>query len=500
VAFVSVPLAPVHPTPDERGRYFPKREYRDRAFVPWMEAEPRLMEPVLPDEAPITRCAYDAWRQAWTRARRPTPPLDWVSNYFDPSPDDQPLRLRDVAFASLASALAGGWLPAATSLDNFYREQFTSGELPATLDRTTGREPADDRRRNLRGEPVDFAPFLRPQAQAQPLLAWVEWEHYLQNGAAERLAMVCEPLRQHLRFLLESTPSRGRLYAPEGEPSALAWNCQAALSARRLADMAQVLAVALDAQGRAEEAAARRNEQRQLLATARRLAEAVGGDLWDEGGRTFRDLDGPAPGYRPFWPLLAEVASPAQAEAVIATVQDLPAQWAAVGERLLPPGLEEDPTVAVLLTCMALRRHGRSEVAHRLAMAHVRQVARVWESTETFWSRYDVGAERPAPGAQPGLYAAGAVAAIRLVADFCIGLRPYAPAHRLEWDVHTLEYCGYERYRFDGQSVTLRAQGRARPEDPLAVEVLADRPFQLVVRVAGRRRIVDVRGRATLTV
>lgn len=500
MAFVSASITHLDPTPDDRGRYFPKKEYRDRAFVAWIEAEPRIMEAVLPDSTPLTQCYYHAWREAWQRTRRPLPDTGWVSNFFDPCPEEGPLDLEAVAFGTLLASLAGDPVPAARSLDNFYREQFSSGEIPAQLDRSTGREQESFRRRNMRQEPVDFAPFLLPQGQGAPILAWVEWEAYLQTGDQERLSLIHEALLRHYRFLHDQPRHATGLY-PDGQGVCrVAWNSQLVLTARRLSEMCGVLAVQADLAANSEEGVRLRAEQRKLTTEADELRQAISAHLWDGEAQSFRDLGSPSDRATAFWALLAEVADSAQADALAGPLQGLDANWEQIGPVLFDGEPPAQTGPLVLVACHGLRRCGHGALAHHVALAYARLVAQVWRETGSFWSAYAADTVGPRDGAQPAFLLDAGIGAIRLVAEFCVGLRPNAPAQRLQWDVDTLEYCGHERYRFGGQSVSFRARGRAGFEDPLEIEVEADRPFHLVVRTGGRRKVIEIRGKASVSV
>ncbi len=503
--FWSTPLVPLAPTSNDRGKYFGKNKYRDKAFIPWIEEEPRIAEAVLPDSAPITRTYYDAWQQVWPQMRRPLPDTGLVSNYYDPCPADRPLHIETLAYSTLFASLSGDRVPAASSLDNFYCRQFMSGEIPATLDRATGYEPVDLRRRNWRGDSVDFAPFLEARSQAAPLLAWVEWDFYLQVGDQERLALIHDALARHLRFILESPTHASGLYLdPEGR-TGVVWNSQIICSCRRLADIDGVLAVQADSSGETARASELRAEMRSMRSEADHLSALVREKLWQPETATFaaESADTPVDRAAAAWALLAGAATPDQAQAFakpLSTLAD-PTDWSQVGRVLFQsdsdPRPEDDGLV--LVACHALRQYGHRVLAHDIALARVRQVAHIWGSTGSFWSTYDRSNLAPAPGAKAGMVL-GALPALRLTAEFCIGLQPYAPAMRLEWDVRTTEYCGHYRYRFAHQLVSLHAEPRASESAPVHAFIECERPIQLVLRCAQRRSVVQVRGKAELTI
>jgi hypothetical protein len=149
-----------------------------------------------------------------------------------------------------------------------------------------------------------------------------------------------------------------------------------------------------------------------------------------------------------------------------------------------------------------LERYGFDELAHDMALRHIRLVADVYQETGTIWENY-------APDFQePGKHVNGrpvvrdfvgwsGIGPILYLLEEAIGLRVNAPANRLEWTLRSSRRCGCERFRFAGHVASLVAEKAG--EGTRRVSVSSDGPFTLNLTSHGRERSVEVgKGETTI--
>ena len=519
-----------------RGAYFSKKEYRDSPLPDWITASQRLPEPMIFEDVPLRDAYWKAWELAFAHFRRPPLGSPLVSNYLDPLAEGR-LLLADLATAVQFLKLAHPLVPGVRALDNFYARQHEDGEICRDLEPETGRDydawvnhehlplfsRQDQRTPNLGREAP--APDLTLDGVGHPILAWAEWESYRQTGDADRLVMVWEPLLRYHRALQAHLRDARGLYvadwaAMDNSPrnahlgAGVDLSCQMAMAARQLADIARVVAREADNEGDGKKALAVRAEALRLLTEAEELSDTIRRHMWDADTGFFYDLkpDGTRSGVRTvaaFWSLLGGVATQEQAERLAGALRDPqafgtehPVPSLAAGDRRFDPdgGFYRGAVWPMMAAMVAkgLTRYGLRELARDVAMGHVRAVAAAYDETGTIWENYAPVGRRPGKPARPDFVGASAVGPIGLLIEYGIGLRAHAPLRQLEWDVQGLEYKGCERYWFAGTTVDLLAAGRQEPDDPVEIQVKTDRPFHLLVRVAGRTRRFTVSGSMTV--
>ena len=523
---------------ERRGGYFAKREYRDKPLPEWAPARLVLPRPVYPDDPRAVEAYWAAWQMVFAGFRRPPLGSGLVSNYLDPCADGR-LRMWDLVCAARFLDLAHDLVPGIRALDNFYAAQHPDGEICRELEED-GRDhepwvnregwPLFSRRSGRAAELGDRqapVPALTLDGQSHPLAAWAERESYRQTGDAARLGQVWPALVRHYRALCQHVRHAGGLYAadwsymdnsPRNGHLALGVDASAemVLIARCLAEIAPTVAREADAEGRRTDGLAVRRTAAGLVGEADALSAAIRERMWDEATGFFYDT---RPDGRPasvataaaFWTLTAGVASPEQAVRLAEWLRD-PAAFARVHRvpSLAASAAGYDPRGGyfrgavwpplVLAVVDGLRRYGIENLAHEIALNHLRNTAQVWADTGTFWENYAADAVAPGRPARRDFVGASALGPIALLLEWGVGLRANAPMRELTWTVRTVGAVGCERYLFAGTRVDVLAAARPSLDAPLHVTVVADRPIQMVVRTAGRQVARRVVGQQELTV
>ncbi len=485
----------------------------------------RLPAPIFSERPDWVALYWRAWELACRNFHLPAVGSGFVAPFIDAA-FNQNIFLWDTCFLTMFCNVAHPLVPGIGSLDNFYAKQHPDGEICREIDRQTGRDFAPWVNRegrplfsrwgwgglagDLRDDPVDYrgrpapatAPRLTLDALNHPLLAWAEWESYRVTGDRDRLARVYDPLVRYYRALQHYLRQGNGLYVTDwasmdnsprnlrlrGGGCGVDSSSEMALGARTLAAMAGELGDG-GAAGR-------------FGREADELSRAINAQLWDPVRRFYFDLtlEGqriPIRTVAGFWPLLAGVAGPDQAQA-LAEELDNPATFRrphrvptlAANEPGYDPaggywcGAVWAPTTTMVIR--GLERYGFAGQARDIALNHLEFVGRVDETTGTIWENY--AAETAAPGrpAQPDFVGWSGLGPICYLLEFAVGLQPDAAANTLRWRLATDSTVGCDRYRFNGQVLSLRAEpGAGRPES-WRVTVHAERACRLELTRGGQ--------------
>ena len=420
-------------------------------------------------------------------------------------------------------------VPGIASLDNFYAKQHADGEICREINRGTGKDCSAWVNREGRqlfsrwgwtgvgneavvyqGRPVPQPPpDLTLDALNHPILAWAEIESYRVTGDRQRLGKVYEPLVHYYRALQKYVRQGNGLYMTDwasmdnsprntflkGGGSAIDTSSQMVLFGRNLATIAESL-------GKASEATRYAHE-------ADQLGQAINALMWDPARHFYFDLTiegkrAPVKTVAGFWPLLAEVASAAQAEDLVKELEN-PAtfkRWHRV-PTLAADQASYDPAggywrgaVWAPTTTMVIRgleRYGHAALGRQIALNHLAIMGEVFQKTGTVWENYAPDAPAPGRPAKPDFVGWSGIGPIMYLLEFAIGLKPDAASDTLVWEVAWSKLEGVKRFRFNGHEVSLTAEpagGDGRL--PLKLSVVSDGPFRLVVRHAGREQVYPV--------
>ena len=510
-----------------QGLYFEKKQYVPHPLPKFEQMKAQLPSPVY-DENPLWVDLYwKAWELAFKNFREPTPESGFVSQFVDTAFNDN-IFLWDSCFITLFCNLAHPLVPGISMLDNFYIKQHETGEICREIQRESGLDfilwanqedaPLFSRWGWSFPEKVEPAPVVytgraapRPDprltldALNHPIAAWAEIESYRVTGDAERLRLVWEPLVRYYRALQKYLSQGNGLYitdwaSMDNSPrnprldkggAGIDISSEMVLFARNLSEIAGIL----DKPDYAD----------LFQAEADELAERINRLMWDEARRFYFDLTwgGKSADVKTvagFWPLLAKVSSPAQAEYLAAELQNPktfgrvhPAPTCAADE----PGY--DPagcywrggvwTHTNTMVIRGLENYGYDELARDIALRHLRIVAKVFERTGTVYEMYAPDAETP------GMNAVGetsigdfvgpsGITPILLFVEHGIGLKPDAPGNQLVWRINSNQRCGCERYRFNGHVADLIAEPSS--DGATRITVRSDAEFLLKVSRNGK--------------
>jgi glycogen debranching enzyme len=199
-----------------------------------------------------------------------------------------------------------------------------------------------------------------------------------------------------------------------------------------------------------------------------------------------------------FWTLLAGVASPEQADALVVELRN-PNSF---GRRHRVPTTPADqegfdpaggywrgavwaPTNTMVIR--GLERYGKNDLAREIALEHLQRMGEVFETTGTVWENYSPDHPTQGTPAMKDFVGWSGIGPILYFLEYAVGLQPDAPNNRLTWSLESKKRCGCERFRFNGHTATLTAEPPANASGTWRIVVESDGPFSLVVKQGGRK-------------
>ena len=472
-----------------RGAFFAKKKYQPEPLPAFATTKASLPAPVFDEHPEYVRCYWKAWELAFGHFRRPAPGSPFVSNYIDENFNES-LFLWDTAFMTMFCNYAYPCVPGIQSLDNFYCTQLADGEIVREVSELTG-------------EPNPASKPGTPDSLNHPILAWAEREAYRLSGDRERLGLVFEPLARYYRAYEKIRDEASGFYetswasmdnSPRLDGGKLACGidttAEMVLFARDLAYIARQLG--------------RRDEAARFEAEAAALAAKINERLWDEASGFYYDWakGGQRHEVRTiagFWPLLAEVAAPKQAERLVAHLQNTnqfcrPHRVPTVSAD--QPGYHPDGhywrggvwTPTDMMVVRGLERYGYQALARDIALNHLANVVEIFKKTGTVWEYYAPDAIKPGtePDPRPDFVGWTGVCPIVFFIEYAIGIRADAPANLITWNLQSPARAGVERLWFGGKTVSLVSE----PADAMgrrAVRVEASSPFRLIIEWKNQR-------------
>ncbi len=472
-------------------------------LVSYGEAKKRLPKPIWDGHRSHLACYDKAWELAFSNLCVPTENSGFVSSFIDTAFNGC-LFMWDSAFILMFAKYADRIFNFQKTLDNLYSHQHSDGFICREIEEKSGCD------RFTKHDPSSTGPNV---------LAWCEWEYYLNFSDKQRLLKVFYPLLCYHRWLKKNRTWRDGTYFSSG------WGCgmdnlprlqpqydrcfdhghmvwvdacmQMLLSCKLLINMARELSL--------EEFIP------ELEAEKTQLEAVINGSLWDEKDGFYYDRysDGSLNSVRhvgAFWALIAECASPERAERMIERLIDekefdtpfpVPALTKSHPDFSADGGYWRGGVWAPVtyMVLKGLDNYKKPSLAHRIAKKHLDAVVEVFERENTLFENY-------APEKLGGSFSRGGqskadfvgwtgLSPIAVLFEFVFGIKPLASENKIVWNVELLERHGVERYPFgkDGE-LTLICEARSdRSEEP-KITVKSNRPVEIEVLWDGKSKLV----------
>jgi len=284
----------------------------------------------------------------------------------------------------------------------------------------------------------------------------------------------------------------------EGGGTGIDISSEMVLFARQLSEIAETLG--------------KHDVEQQFARDADTLSELINRQMWDPSREFYFDLTlqgerAPVKTVAAYWTLLAKVASPAQASALVKEFDNS----ATFGRLNRVPTLAANepgydpaggywrgsawaPTETMVIR--GLENYGYQDRARELALSHLDLVAQVFKNTGTIWENYAPDAIAPGKPAKGDFVGWSGIGPIMYLLEYAIGLKPDATHNQLVWELQSQARAGCERYRFNGHVASLVAESVAGGHGKVEILVESDGDFTLQVRHKGKQRnFAVVRGK-----
>ena len=468
-------------------------------------ARGRLPQPFWDGHDTEIACYWIVWELAFRNLRQPNEKNGFITPFIDTAFNDC-LFLWDSVFILMFARYGSRTFNFQQTLDNLYHRQTPDGFITREI------QQWDGQMRFHRHDPPSTGPNV---------LAWSEWEYFLNTGDELRLAEVFPVLLGYHRWLrtfrtwrdgsywscglacgMDNQPRTPPGADPHVEHGHMAWvdaTAQAALSARLLVAMAATL----DRAGDVDD----------LRAEATTLGAFLNECMWDPARGFYCDRlrDGTlstVPSVAAFWTLLAGVVPGERLEVLMAHLHDpaefnrphrVPSMGASHPAYDATGGYWKGgvwpPTNYMVLR--GLTESGQDALAFEIATNHLRNVTEVYARTGTVWENYAPESASPGGIAKRDFVGLGGVGPVAVLLEYLFGLRPDVPRGRLVLDVRLTEAYGVTQYPFGANGLLDVAVGaRGGQDEEPAVRLRANRPLQVVLRWAGGERQIDVAAEA----
>jgi hypothetical protein len=462
---------------------------------------------------------------AYNNLTRPTLENGFAANYCDTAFNGN-LFMWDTCFITCFGLYGRRAFNFQKTLDTFYRKQHTDGFICREISEADG---------------GDCYPRFDPSSTGPNVMAWAEWNHYMKTGDLQRLEAVFPPLMAYHDWTrkyrtwqdgsywstcwgmgMDDLP---RLKGNENtawDHGRMTWvdaTFQAILSAKVLLQIAALLDRSAEVEYLHEE----------LI----RLNEYSNANLWDERKNYYFDryAEGNLSTVKhigAYWALLAGCVPENRLSAFVAHLEN-PSEFKRAHR--IPALSADDPSYSPTggywcggiwaptnyMVLKGLDACGQDRLAHEIAMNHLENVVKVFESEDfrwegaeqfrnffqlpdlkyddkhTLWENYAPDFITPGSHSKPGYVGWTGVPPITVLLENVFGLDPDAAANRLTWNIRLTEEHGVRRYPL-GQtgSLNLRCSKRAsRLEKPM-IEIHSNVPFTLELIWEGGTETVNI--------
>lgn len=453
----------------------------DNSPIPeFSQIKERLPLPLWENHDDYIRCYYRAWEIAFGNLFAPTKENGFVKNYIDAAFNGC-IFMWDSVFMLMFGKYADRIFKFQETLDNFYSHQHRDGFICRQICEKTGRDC-----------------FTRhdPSSTGPEVMAWCEWEYYLNFGDKDRLRRVFPCLILYHQWMQEHFTWRDGTYFSSGygcgmdnlprmdekyheafSHGHLIWvdACAQEMNACNiLIKMAKIL-------GR-EEFIDELSKERDLL------YKAINEKLWDETTGFYYDLknDDTFNGVKhigAYWTLLAQCVPSDKVEKFIQHLNN-------ENEFKTPhriPALSKDhpqfkvnggywcggiwaPTNYAVLK--GLDCYGKYELSYEIACNHLDNVVNIFKDSGTLFENYapeNVNG-KPVAGtpAKPDFVGWTGLSPISVMFEYVFGIKPDASNSKIIWNINLLDRHGIEKYPFGktGELTLICEKRNSENEEP----------------------------------
>ena len=526
----------------DRGMYFGKKSYDNAGLYSYEEVKDKLPHPSVSSHPEWRECYDYALKILFRNTHRPASGSGYVSNFVDAA-FNKDIFLWDTSFMTMFCNLLHPYIPGICSLDNFYCKQFEDGEIPREMVRDTGKDfllwvnaydsplySYFNNHYSYRGlskmKDVDYSelykpdlgrtvgkhPYLTLDNLNHPILAFAEWQSYLQTGDTDRLRMVFLPLLQYFRAFVYHLKHVSGLYVTDwasmdnsarnkGLYLAVDTSSEMVLFADHLLKIMDVL----EKCGKAIEGGQAIREE--LTREHDETKSAIQNLLWDEETHFYYDLDQNMNKIKiktaaAFWTIISGVAGPEELEWLCRYLNDektfnrlhrvpsLAADESAYdGEGDYWNGSVWAPLNTMIT--IGLEERGEYELARVIALNDTSCIADIFKTTGTIWENYPADYLNQGKSDHPDMVGWSGMAPIRFFIRYGVGLSQDMDGSLL-WNLRftdNAEEVSCENYWWMGKTATVKA---IRDSGSVTVTLKGKEPFTAKILYNGSVHTVEV--------
>jgi len=460
-----------------RGVFFDKAIHTPSPLPVFSDCRGRLPRPVIDANPEWLPLYWRAWELAFAHLKTPQPGSPFLSNYIDEAFSSNIFQW-DTIFMMSFMRYAHAVFPAIESLDNFYGRQHDSGYICREIREADG---------------ADFYYQGVDNTINPPLFAWAEVEWYQLSGDASRFSSVIPVLAQYAAWI-----ERYRVLS--GTSHGLFWNTGLGSgmdNTPRLGsgwvDLSAQMVLMYDNLSFLCHKAGMSREARQYRRRAGEIASAINALMWNENDGIYYDIDDdgtqvPCKTIAGFWPLLAGIPTPLQAQRMSATLKDSLQFWRTIP---FPSLFAGHPLYAAdgqywlggvwaptnYMVIRGLQEYDQSDLAGEAAERYLDGISRVFQQTGTIWENYSPEHYAHGNPAKPDFVGWSGCGPIAMLIEQIIGVRADAGGKRIIWHLRRTDRHGVENLMVGDNQVSLICEKRKRPTERAWITVTATAPI-----------------------
>ena len=454
----------------------------------------KLPQPIWDNHPDYINCYWKAWEIAFSNLRKPVEGTGFVTNYIDAAFNGC-IFMWDSAFMLMFGKYADRIFKFQKTFDNFYSHQHVDGFICRQIEETTG----DD-------------VFARhdPSSTGPEVMAWCEWDYFLNFGDKERLSRVYPCLIAYHQWMREHFTWRDGTYFSSGygcgmdncprleekyhvcyDHGHMIWvdACMQELNA------CNILLKMSDVLGRSEFVP-------ELTEERDRLFKVINEKLWDDETKFYYDLrkDDTFNGVKhigAFWSLIAKCLPADRAEDFIAHLNN--ENQFKTEHRV--PTLSKDhaeyksdggywrgsvwaPTNYMVLK--GLDEYKKYNLAYDIACSHLDAAVSVFKDTGTLFENYAPefknGKAVKGGSSMGDLVGWTGLIPISIMFKYVFGIKPDANENKITWHVNLTDRHGIEKYPFGTQGeLTLMCEKRNCVEEKPIITVESNVPLTVEI-------------------
>ena len=487
------------------GKLFSKKEYVPQPLPVWSETKDRLPSPILGDHPGWIEMYWKSWEIAFRGFKKPAPESPFVSNWLDEAFSENIFQW-DTIFMVMFARYGHNVFPAIESLDNFYCRQRDSGFIGREYLEKDGKLIHYDSDGGLFSE-KGYKNAINP-----PLFSWAEVESYRITGDKSRFQMILPVLEKYAEWLNRDGDPAAEDWEANGRKSKSAehklyWNTPLGSGmdntprpaqkgagwvemSAQMVIMYNNLAIICEALDETDKANFYRNE-------ARVIGERINKWCWNEEDGFYYDVLANGSQFKKktiggFWPLLAGVASKAQAVKLVAHLKNEQEFW----RKIVFPSLSADekeyqddggywlggvwaPTNVMIIK--GLEKYGYEDFAAEATEKYLAGMYEVFKQTQTVYENYAPEYYGPSNPSKADFVGWTGCGPIQLLFENVMGLHPSGADNTLVWRLRRSDRHGVENLKLGKNTVSVICAERENKNSPANITVVCAMPFQLKV-------------------